>query len=175
MFSNRRRYLEMTNRLTPEAINGTPVRELEKCFVGDLVDGAERVEAAQCDLDNAREKLQDVLCEKYREQIAEAQKLLGGKAGAVRTVDNGYAVIIRFPEVIEWNQEKLMTLVHAPQKCMTIHCTVTEEAYKQCDPVIRVILDKARTVKVGEPVVIVEPLLTVEDPGPCTVLGEEGR
>ena len=175
MFPDPRRYLEMINRLTPEAINGTPVRKLEKRFVGDLMDGTERVEAAQCDLDNAREKLQDVLREKYREQIEEARKLLRGKAGAVRTVDNGYAVIIRFPKLIEWDQEKLLTLVMAPQEFMTIQCSVIEEAYKQGTPAMRAILDKARTVKVGEPVVFVAPILTVEAPDPCTVLGEEGR
>jgi hypothetical protein len=135
---------------------GMPV-ELLAGLQGELDHAARQLKAASARFNAALEI-------RYASRAAEARRACGKDTGTVRLADGDYTVVADLPKRVDWDQDRLATMVERirdagadPTQYVDIAFKVPERKYAVWPDVIRVDFEPARTVRPGALKVTLEP------------------
>ena len=131
--------------------------ELLAGLQGDLDHAARQLRAASARFNAALEI-------RYASRSAEARRACGKDTGTVRIVDGDFTVIADLPKRVDWDQDRLATMVERirdagadPIQYVDIAFKVPERKYTAWPDVIRTDFESARTVRPGTLKVTLEP------------------
>ena len=131
--------------------------ELLAGLQGELDHAARQLKAASARFNAALEI-------RYASRAAEARRACGKDTGTVRLVDGEFTVIADLPKRVDWDQDRLATMVERirdagadPTQYVDIAFKVPERKYTAWPDVIRTDFVSARTVRPGTLKVTLEP------------------
>ena len=150
--------ITISNRPSIDALRHMPVGEIIALPAEHLAllqhDSAAALEASK----HLHDWLNAAIALRYQQHAIAARAGAGKDAGTVRFQDGTVEIVVELPKRVEWDQQRLATLIEQiraggedPGEYVELSFKVSERAYTAWPERIRRAFEPARTVRTGKP------------------------
>lgn len=154
----------LMNRYTLSQVPQLTLDTVAKLSAEELAALCDEAKLAKRRLEKATSWLHAALVRRYGDQAQEQRNGLGKDTGMVRFVDDGFDVSFDLPKRVSWNQKELAGVVRImreqydtdPSNYIDQKLSVSEAVYASAPTLLKDLLEPARTVKTGKPVIEVK-------------------